>query len=38
MAPMSVMDVVDDLQHMAAEPYAPLMHRLHLVDGWNPYT
>ena len=26
----------DDLPRMAAEPCDPLMHRLHLVDGWNP--
>ncbi len=26
----------DDLQRLAAEPCDPLMHRLLLVDGWNP--
>ena len=26
----------DDLERMAAEPCDPLLHRLHLVDGWNP--
>ena len=25
----------DDLQRMAAEPCDPLMHWLHIVDGWN---